>query len=97
MVNDGTVEDPVAFAMERHLEDFLVVVELKRGRASDSVVGQTLRYMGYVDEMLANPDQTVRGAIVASEGDDRIKRALRMTPSIELYLYKIDFKLQRSE
>ena len=144
VVDDESVEDPVAFAMERHLEDFLVknwvytelgkgydiyeeepgkplgqqfptdtgpldilaiskdrktllVVELKRGRASDTVVGQTLRYMGYVDEMLANPDQSVRGAIVAFEGDDRIKRALRMTPAIELYLYKIDFKLARSE
>ena len=31
----------------------LLVVELKKGRASDAVVGQTLRYMSYVQEVLA--------------------------------------------
>ena len=91
---DPTVEEPAAFVLERHLEDFLVqnwtqtdlgkeydifeedgekvgqqyptdtgpidilairkdkkellVLELKKGRASDVVVGQALRYMGYV-------------------------------------------------
>ncbi len=43
----------------------LLVVELKKGRASDLVVGQTLRYMGYVQEELAEPGQTVQGAIIA--------------------------------
>ena len=107
VTTDETVEDPVAFAMEKHLEAFsvknwartelgqqydileedgellgqqyqtdtgpldilavskdkktLLVVELKRGRASDVVVGQVLRYMGYVTEVLADPEQTVRG------------------------------------
>ncbi len=36
----------------------LLVVELKRGRASDVVVGQVLRYMGYVKEEIAEDDQT---------------------------------------
>jgi RecB family endonuclease NucS len=31
----------------------LLVVELKRGRASDVVVGQALRYIGYVQDELA--------------------------------------------
>ena len=45
----------------------LLVVELKRGRASDSVVGQIQRYMGYVAQDLAEPTQRVRGVIIALE------------------------------
>lgn len=71
----------------------LLVVELKKGRASDAVVGQVLRYMGYVQEELAEPGQTVRGVIVALEDDQRIRRALAMTPSIAFYRYEITFKL----
>jgi restriction system protein len=136
---DPTVQDPASFALEKHLEDFLVqnwaqtelgklydiyeeegecvgqqyptdtgpvdilavskdkktllVVELKKGRASDAVVGQALRYMGYVQEELAEDNQTVRGVIIALEDDQRIRRALAMTPSIEFYRYQISFKL----
>src|SRR5205814_912608 len=43
----------------------LVVIELKRGRSSDSTVGQTLRYIGWVEENLAQGDQQVRGLIIA--------------------------------
>lgn len=136
---DETVEDPVAFAMEKHLEDFLVqnwaqtdlgrdydiyeedgekvgqqyptdtgpldvlaikkdksellVVELKKGRASDAVVGQVLRYMGYVLQELAESNQKVRGVIIALEDDQRIRRALAVTPSIDFYRYQVSFKL----
>lgn len=136
---DETVEDPVAFAMEKHLEDFLVqnwtqtelgkdyeiyeeegekvgqqyptdtgpldvlaikkdksellVVELKKGRASDVVVGQVLRYMGYVLQELAEPNQNVRGVIIALEDDQRIRRALAVTPTIDFYRYQVSFKL----
>lgn len=136
------VEDPAAFVMEKHLEDFLVenwsqtdlgkgydiyeedgekvgqqyatdtgpvdilairkdkkellVVELKKGRASDAVVGQLLRYMGYVQAELAEKDQIVRGAIIALEDDQRIRRALTMTTAIDFYRYQISFRLVRS-
>ena len=136
---DETVEDPAAFALETHLEDFLVqnwtqtelgkeydiyeeegervgqqyptdtgaadilaiskdkkrllVVELKKGRASDAVVGQVLRYMGYVQEELAEDGQTVQGVIIALEDDQRIRRALAVVPNIVFYRYQISFKL----
>jgi restriction system protein len=73
----------------------LLVVELKKGRASDSVVGQTLRYMGYVRE-LAEKGQEVRGAIIALEEDPRLRRAISMTPSIDFYRYEVQFKLHKS-
>jgi RecB family endonuclease NucS len=65
----------------------LLVVELKRGRASDSVVGQVLRYVGYVQDELAENDQTVEGAIIALEDDLRLRRALAVVPSLAFYRY----------
>jgi restriction system protein len=141
--NDVTVEDPSEFALEKHLEDFLVknwkqtelgkefdifeedgillgqqypsdtgpidilavskdkktllVVELKKGRASDNVVGQIQRYMGYVKEELAESNQDVRGIIIALEDDLRIKRALSVTTNIEFYRYQVSFKLFKNQ
>ena len=74
----------------------LLVVELKKGRASDVVVGQVLRYMGYVQEELAEEGQTVRGVIIAMEDDQRIRRALKMVPGIAFYRYQISFKLVKA-
>ena len=71
----------------------LLVIELKKGRASDSVVGQIQRYMGYVVEEVAEEDQDVRGCIIALEDDLRIRRALKINPSISFYRYKINFEL----
>lgn len=142
IATDSTVEDPAAFAIEKHLEDFLVlnwaqtelgkdydiyeedgekigqqypsdtgpldilavkkdktellVVELKKGRASDAVVGQVLRYMGYVAEELAEPGQSVRGAIIALEDDQRIRRALAVAPNVSFYRYQVSFKLLKA-
>ena len=136
---DQTVEDPAIFALEKHLEDFLVqnwkqtelgknydiyeedgelvgqqyqsdtgpidilaiskdkkellVVELKKGRVSDSVVGQVQRYMGYVQEELAEEGQKVKGVIIGLEDDIKIRRALSVAPNIEFFKYLVSFKL----
>lgn len=74
-----------------------MVVELKRGRASDTVVGQIQRYMGYVLEELSEPNQTVHGAIIALEDDLRIRRALKVTKNIEFYRYQISFALIKDQ
>lgn len=141
IATDELVEDPSVFALEEHLEDFLVqnwggtelgktydileedgepagqqyptdtgpidilairkdkkellVVELKKGRASDAVVGQIQRYMGYVLDELAEPGQSVRGCIIALEDDLRLRRALRATSNIDFYRYQVSFKLFR--
>lgn len=142
MTSEGLVEDPIAFGMEKHLEDFLVanwnqtelgrdydiytvdgeivgqqyrtdtgaldilaiskdrkrllVVELKKGRASDAVVGQILRYMGYVQEDLAEEGQIVEGVVIALDDDQRIRRALAMVPSVGFFRYKMSFQLTRA-
>jgi restriction system protein len=74
----------------------LLVVELKRGRASDSVVGQVQRYMGYVVEVLAEANQEVHGVIIALEDDLKIQRALKVTRNIDFYRYVINFKLEKT-
>jgi len=142
IATDETIEDPSAFAMEQHLEDFLVqnwahtdlgkeydiyeeegervgqqyitdtgsidilaiskdkkkllVVELKKGRASDAVVGQVLRYMGYAREELAEEGQIVKGVIIALEDDQKIRRALGVVPDVDFYRYQISFKLMKT-
>ena len=139
--SDATAEDPSVFALEKHLEDFLVanwsstelgreydiysddgeivgqqyqsdtgpidilaiskdkktllVVELKRGRASDNVVGQIQRYMGYVKDELCEQGQNVKGIIIALEDDLRIRRALSVATNIDFYRYQVSFKLER--
>jgi restriction system protein len=71
----------------------LLVVELKRGRASDEVVGQVQRYMGFIKQELAEQHQSVRGVIIAFEDDLRIRRALAVAPNISFYRYEISFSL----
>jgi len=71
----------------------LLVIELKKGRASDVVIGQIQRYMGYVSEELAEDDQEVRGLIIALEDDIRIRRALAVTKGIDFFRYEVSFRL----
>ena len=68
-------------------------MELKKGRASDVVIGQIQRYMGYALEELATENQIVKGVIIALEEDIRIRRALAVTSNIEFYRYQVSFKL----
>ena len=84
------------FALSKDKTEYLII-ELKKGRASDSVVGQIQRYMGYVKDEVANSDQKVKGLIIALDDDLRIRRALSVTNDIEFNSYKIDFKLSKSE
>jgi restriction system protein len=53
--------------------------------------------MGFVQEELAEKNQTVKGIIIALEDDLRIKRALAVTKNIEFYRYKVDFKLFKNQ
>jgi restriction system protein len=72
----------------------LVVIELKKGRASDQVVGQVLRYMGWVKEKLCAKDQAVKGLEVCSEPDPRLSYALSMTNNVQIKDYSVSFKLR---
>ena len=71
----------------------LLVIELKKGRASDAVIGQIQRYMGFVLEELAEENQEVKGLIIALDDDTRIKRALAVAKGIDFYRYEVNFRL----
>lgn len=74
-----------------------VVVELKRGRTSDSAVGQVLRYMTYVKKNLAKPGQSVRGIIIAKEVDEALRYAIESAPNVSVLTYRVDFRLSRMD
>lgn len=75
----------------------LVVVELKRGRPSDKVVGQTARYMGWVKINLASTGQLVEGLIVAHASDDSLAYAVSAVPNLRLMTYEVDFRLRAQD
>jgi endonuclease len=77
--------------------DALVVLELKRGRPSDKVVGQVARYIGYVSSRLAGPGQAVEGLIIAHESDDALRYAVSALPALALMTYEVSFELKRVE
>jgi restriction system protein len=55
-------------AIDKKNKEF-VVIELKKGRNSDAVIGQILRYMGWVTDKSAGSAGyfNVRGIIIAKE------------------------------
>ena len=72
----------------------LVVVELKRDTSSDRVVGQLLRYMGYVKENKLPKGKVVRGMIVAHEHDEHLRLALQAIPNVEMKLYEVSVSIR---
>jgi len=79
-------------AFEPSKNSFLVI-ELKKGRPSDQVVGQVLRYMGWVQKHICKSGQTVRGLVVCKEADPKLTYALSMTDNVQVQYYRVDFKL----
>ena len=73
-----------------------VVIEAKKGKESDKVVGQILRYMGWIKRKLAQKGQRVRGIIVVSEYDERLDYSVAANDNIQLKYYKVKFELRNS-
>jgi hypothetical protein len=70
-----------------------LVVELKRNNTSDSVVGQILRYMGWVRQHVAEPGDKVHGLIIARIGDFALQYAISAVPELRFMTYKVGFEL----
>lgn len=134
-------EEEMAYALEKHLEDFIVenwekidfgeklklfvdengnngqqyyteevgyidllatdtkgnfvVIELKKGRKDDEVVGQVLRYMGWVRQSLCKNNEDVRGLVVVGERDQKLSLALKEIGSkVSAMVYQVSFKLE---
>ena len=70
----------------------LVVIELKKGRPSDAVIGQLARYMGWVKEHIAN-GRTVEGVALVPEYGDRLRYAAKAIEGCRLLRYETRFKI----
>jgi len=68
----------------------LVVVETKKGRESDKVAGQILRYMGWLKRQI---NRQVRGIIILDQPDERLEYAVYATRDIRIKSYKVRFEI----
>jgi RecB family endonuclease NucS len=66
-----------------------VVIELKVSRGYDRVVGQLLRYIGWIEQHHAEPSQAVRGVIVAKEVSNDLRLACRRVQGVRLFEYTL--------
>lgn len=71
--------------------DELLVIELKRGKGTDEVVGQLFRYLGWVKQHFARQGQRVRGVICVHEASERLRIAVSAAENVELYEYGLSF------
>lgn len=88
-----TETGPIDILAVEPTSNAFVVIELKKGRPSDQVVGQVLRYMGWVKMNLCVGDQLVKGLVICGEPDPKMSYALEMTNNIEVRYYSVSFKL----
>jgi len=73
-----------------------LVVELKRGRPADHVLGQLLRYIGWVRRHLAKEEEEVYGLILAQDADPRLLYALQALDQqrVRIMRYRVRFHLE---
>lgn len=69
-----------------------VVIELKVGRGSHAVVGQTLLYKNWVQKHMAE-GQPVRGIIIAQNITDKIRYAIASDASLSAMQYELSMTL----
>ena len=59
-----------------------VVIELKKGQSSDAVVGQILRYIGWIERNKIEKDEGVKGIIIVKEIDKKHLRDTKKDNSV---------------
>ena len=74
----------------------LLLIELKRSRVSDVVVGQISRYIGWVKKHMAR-DSEVCGLILCHDRDDALKYAVYAHPSLSLRYFRLRLELVSEE
>ena len=80
--------------LAKGIDGALVIIEIKAGEATDSVCGQILRYMGWVQEHICGAGENVRGIVVANEFSARLRLAARAMPNVTLKRYTVRFSFE---
>lgn len=71
-----------------------MIIELKKGRKNDQVIGQTLRYITWVEENLAK-GKKVKAIIIVRERDKKLEYALKqVNDKVSVKIYKVSFNLE---
>lgn len=84
---------PIDILAIHKTEERFLVIELKRDQSTDQTVGQALRYLGWVQQELAQPGQQVEALIIARRPDTRAQYALSTLPNVSMMTYEIEFRL----
>lgn len=76
-----------------------LVIELKKRRSGDQVVGQIQRYMGWIlcNRIESGDGERVKGLIILKNTDKKLEYALKVTRDIELMTYTVNFSLNKSK
>ncbi|OQB05853.1 MAG: hypothetical protein BWY19_00737 [bacterium ADurb.Bin212] len=83
-------------AKHRESNDFLVI-ELKKGKSSDAVAGQIMRYLTWVEKNLAQCGQ-VRGLIIVGDTDKSLEYSIQqVSHKVDLMKYSVKFNLEKYE
>ncbi len=72
-----------------------LIIELKKGRIGDQVVGQLLRYIGWIKKNKAGNGEKVKGLIIVGEKDDKLTYSVSAVDTIELMTYSVSFRLNK--
>jgi hypothetical protein len=71
-----------------------VVIELKRGKSSQHVMGQVLAYIGWVRRNLATEGQGVRGIVIVSEGNEALLEAQKeISDKVAVKYYRVNLEI----
>lgn len=65
------------------------VLELKRGLTGDAVVGQVMRYMGWVRANRVKGVESVSGIIICHDADPKLRAAVSVAPNVDVYTYEV--------
>jgi len=74
-----------------------VVIELKVSKGYDRVVGQLLRYMGWIKKHQAEENQSVRGIIIAKQISSDLILACSELDTVSLYEYSLSVSVKKIE
>lgn len=83
-------------AKHKESNDFLVI-ELKKGKSSDAVAGQIMRYLTWVEKNLAQGAK-VRGLIIVGDTDKSLEYSIQqVSHKVDLMKYSVKFNLEKYE
>ena len=74
-----------------------VVIELKVSKGYDRVIGQLLRYVNWIRQNMADPNQRVRGIIIAKHISKDLRLACSSLENVSLFEYELSVSVNPVE